>query len=621
MTVFPGFVGAPLVAPDSISNLVATAASTTSISLTFTSAPHATSHEEQHSPAGMNSWSTAAGISSADTVTGLSLGTSYDFQVRGVNTLGAGSWSSTVTKSTKGTPSTISNLAASAASSSALNVTYTAATDADSYEERHRLTVGPGSWIGPATLVADQITGLSASTGYDVEIRGVNDGSTGSFSNTASATTSAAALGNITDLAVSQVDTDTLTLTFTASSGAATHEYRWSPCIRQTGTHISTGLWTAWTALGGGSGTSIDVPYPQCKYDVQVRGANGATKGAESNTAQQSTATPTLASATISNITASGNAYIDSGIYLGAKKWSSPVSYSFPTSGSYYHGSSGTSSDYAAGENLNHFEVCSNSNKDAVYFGIFWIMLHTGLRFYEVTETDTDHADIRCARSGTPFTSYASSPSTSVFYRGDIWIGNGQGGGFNTSTTSNPGDYSFYVHNHELGHAVGLSHHHDNTGLGSTSMPHSGDGSSSDFDCLEFTIMSYRDFRGDAVDGITAPHPWMYGMYDIAALQQIYGTNTYATGDTTHTFNSSNGTYSINGNAIRNYSNKLCVTICDKGGTDTIDISNYAGQDVTLTAGATSLISTTQRISVEGGNYVGNIHIGLNGTIDAKITA
>src|SRR5690242_11554253 len=116
MPSFPGFATAQLVAPGSISNLVATAASTTSIALGFTAASYASSYEEQHSPAGAGTWSAAAPISNGGAITGLSLGTSYDFQVRGVNQLGAGSWSSTVTKSTKGTPSTISNLAASAAS-------------------------------------------------------------------------------------------------------------------------------------------------------------------------------------------------------------------------------------------------------------------------------------------------------------------------------------------------------------------------------------------------------------------------------------------------------------------------------------------------------------------------
>ena len=70
-------------------------------------------------------------------------------------------------------------------------------------------------------------------------------------------------------------------------------------------------------------------------------------------------------------------------------------------------------------------------------------------------------------------------------------------------------------------------------------------------------------------------------MYDIAALQPIYGANfSTNTGNSVYTWNPSTGEMSINGvgqGAPAWRANRVFLTIWDGGGNDTYDLSNYSG--------------------------------------------
>lgn len=118
---------------------------------------------------------------------------------------------------------------------------------------------------------------------------------------------------------------------------------------------------------------------------------------------------------------------------------------------------------------------------------------------------------------------------------------------------------------HEIGHALGLKH------------PFEGYYELEKYlDNSNHTVMSYTDSfnyipvftmnGGNLNYSIKPLYPNLYALYDIEALQSIYGANkTYNTMDNTYTMN---------------YTNYKIYTIWDAGGDDTIDLSNNVGKDI-----------------------------------------
>src|SRR5690606_1581901 len=97
---------------------------------------------------------------------------------------------------------------------------------------------------------------------------------------------------------------------------------------------------------------------------------------------------------------------------------------------------------------------------------------------------------------------------------------------------------------------------------------------------LEYSVMSYKSYVGSTAGGYTNSsdsYPQTLMMYDIAALQVMYGAN-YSTnsGDTVYSWSATTGRMSINGVAQATpVGNKIFLTLWDGGGNDTYDFSNY----------------------------------------------
>ncbi|NAZ38176.1 M10 family metallopeptidase [Rubellimicrobium sp. CFH 75288] len=196
---------------------------------------------------------------------------------------------------------------------------------------------------------------------------------------------------------------------------------------------------------------------------------------------------------------------------------------------------------------------------------------------------------IRAANTSAVATARVADFPENNMHGGDVWYG-----GSGRSPVAGNYDYATIVH--ELGHALGLKHGHQNinrNGSGAPVLPAA-------TDSMEFSIMTYRSYVGGPVTGYTN-ETWGYAqtfmMYDIRALQQLYGADFGANaGNTTYTWTPTSGNTVIDGQiAIQPGGNRIFATIWDGNGIDTYDLSAYTTNlQIDLAPGGWSVFSTAQ---------------------------
>ena len=189
------------------------------------------------------------------------------------------------------------------------------------------------------------------------------------------------------------------------------------------------------------------------------------------------------------------------------------------------------------------------------------------IRFSETAETSQSVGEIRfgltSAASISDSWGWAYLPSEEYPGAGDIWVN------YEFAYESwAAGSYNYSSLLHEIGHALGLKHPHEDGVL----MP-------SELDNSVYTVMSYEE----AFDYVSPETPMVL---DILAIQYMYGAN--------YSYNSGNSTYTFDP------SRPFLKTIWDGGGTDTINIENFDGDtQIDLTAGSYS------KLSAEGSKQFG----------------
>lgn len=155
---------------------------------------------------------------------------------------------------------------------------------------------------------------------------------------------------------------------------------------------------------------------------------------------------------------------------------------------------------------------------------------------------------------------------------------------------------------HELLHAIGLDH----------PGPYNGDSANYESQALffqdshQYTVMSYWDAANSGAQHVSNGLQWTSTplLYDVAALQSLYGANmTTRTGHTVYGFNNTSGraAYDL---ARDPYS---IFTIWDAGGTDTLDLSGY---------GLASRIDLGQGAFSDSGGMTANISIAFGAIIE-----
>jgi Ca2+-binding RTX toxin-like protein len=203
--------------------------------------------------------------------------------------------------------------------------------------------------------------------------------------------------------------------------------------------------------------------------------------------------------------------YIEALLPPGQLSWSPTlgqgvtVTFSFMTAVPSYYG--------PGKEERNNFIPFSANQVEAAKRALAIFSRMTNLQFIQVDDAGSG-GQIRfgTAALGDKTNAWAYFPSSSPT-GGDVWLNNQN----DVNSKQNDGESGFLTLIHELGHALGLKHPGNYNGSnGSTPGPYLPTGE----DNFKYTTMSYNSHPGS---GVFASTPLLY---DIAALQYLYGANT-----------------------------------------------------------------------------------------------
>ena len=155
------------------SGLSASSVTASSATLNWSAVSGASSYDVEYKVHTSTTWSTPKNVSSTSTgLSGLSASTNYDWQVRANCSSGSGNYvASQFTTLAASTCDAPTGLSASAITSNSATLSWTGASGASSYDVQYKAS-GAASWTTVNTsLTSAGISGLSASTSYDWQVR------------------------------------------------------------------------------------------------------------------------------------------------------------------------------------------------------------------------------------------------------------------------------------------------------------------------------------------------------------------------------------------------------------------------------------------------------------------
>ncbi|MCY3935631.1 MAG: fibronectin type III domain-containing protein, partial [Chloroflexi bacterium] len=188
--------------------------------------------------------------------TGLTAGTQYTLQVQSDSIVGR-SIGVSITAYT--IPAAPTGLSTSGITTSAITLSWTKSTGADSYEVNGGVLSG---WTALGDVASYQFTGLSAGTQYTLQVRAKNTSGT-SAAASVSASTISAVPNAPTGLTTSGITTTSITLSWTASTGGTVTRYE-----------VSTDG-SAWTDSGSDTTHTFSGLTANTQYTLRVRAVGG----------------------------------------------------------------------------------------------------------------------------------------------------------------------------------------------------------------------------------------------------------------------------------------------------------------------------------------------------------
>ena len=240
------------------------------------------------------------------------------------------------------------------------------------------------------------------------------------------------------------------------------------------------------------------------------------------------------------------------------------------------------------GQNMSGFQPMTEAQKSAVRAAFDYYSKLINVTFTEAQDGSAGNINFGTNDQAHVSAGYASPPNGSAA-KDETFLFLANDAATNGDAGVQTGGYGWETILHEIGHTLGLKHPGNyNAGGGGTPGPYL----SATVDDRQHTIMSYKN---DAAS--TGVNPSTAMVYDIEALQYLYGANTSASTATNGAFSFADG-------------NQYLQTLWSANGTDTIDLGALKNSsNVDLNGGAYSSINITG--AADSAWYSGRNNVGI----------